>query len=216
MLPLVSERFKRQVEKVKDLILSEVNIKDVEFLSETSGVLVKRIKPDFKALGPKYGKLMKLIAKELSALEQSEIMKLEQNGSMEMELEGQAVIITTGDVEIITEDIPGLVVSTMNNVTVALDITITKELREEGLAREIVNRIQNIRKDQGFEVTDTINVKLAGNYEIASAVENNFSYICSETLAKSFNLVDSLDNSSAATEVVLEEGMKALIEVVKE
>lgn len=214
MLPLIDERFKEQMEKIKSLVLSEVNIKDIEFLSETSGVLVKKIKPNFKTLGPKYGKLMKHIAKALAGMDQQAISKLEQEGAYELDIEGQKVSLSSEDVEIITEDIPGLVVSTVNNITVALDISITKELRQEGIAREIVNRVQNVRKEKEFEVTDNIHVKLTKNKELSSAVESNFSYICSETLAKSFALVDSLDDN--ATEIEIEEGMNAQLEVVKD
>lgn len=215
MLPLSGEEFKNQMERVKDLVLSEVNIKEIEYLSESSNVLVKKIKANFKTLGPKYGKLMKFIAKALSSMEQKDIAKLESTGEYILNIEGQEVKLATEDVEIITEDIPGLVVSTMNNITVALDVNITKELREEGLARELVNRIQNLRKDKGFEVTDNIHVKVTQNEEITRAVESNFSYICSETLAKSFVLVETLDEN-VATELDIEEGMKLFIEVEKE
>ncbi len=214
MIPATQKKFKNQIEKIRELILSEVNVKEIEFLSETSGVLVKKIKPNFKALGPKYGKHMKFITKAISGMKQEEITVLEKQGTFNLDIGEEQIPITTEDVEIITEDIPGLVVSTLNNLTVALDISVTKPLREEGIAREIVNRIQNIRKDKGFAVTDQINVKLKGNNEIASAVNANFSYICSETLAKSFDLCEHL-NESAATEIEIEEEMKALIAVTK-
>ena len=214
MVPATQNKFKSQIENVRELILSEVNVKEIEFLSETSGVLVKKIKPNFKTLGPKYGKQMKFIAKAIAGMNQDAIAALETDGSFNLDIGEEQIPITAEDVEIITEDIPGLVVSTLNNLTVALDISVTKPLREEGIAREIVNRIQNIRKDQGFAVTDQINVKLKGNNKIASAVNANFSYICSETLAKSFDLAENL-NESAATEVEIEEGTKAFIEVTK-
>ena len=214
MIPLTSSKTREQIDKVHDLILSEVNIKDIEFLTETTGVLVKKIKPNFKSLGPKYGKLMKQISKAFNEMQQEDIEKLEQEGIMHFDVEGQDIEITRDDAEVITEDIPGLAVSTVNNLTVALDINITDDLKQEGIARELINRIQNIRKDKGFEVTDEISVRIEDNDIIRNAVENNFSYICSETLAKTLTMDEDI-NSNEGTVIELEEGLTTNITVTK-
>jgi len=214
MIPMTNKKLRSQLEKVEDLIKAEVNIKNIEFLTETKGVLVKKIKPNFKSLGPKYGKLMKQISRAFNEMQQEDIEKFEKDGSYTFDLEGQQLEIGSEDAEIITEDIPGLAVSTANNLTVALDITISDELKQEGIAREIINRIQNIRKEKGFEVTDEIFVEILQNDIIKDSVNNNFSYICSETLAKNLTLKDSLDEKMA-DEIELEEGLTTKIVVNK-
>ncbi|MFC2111068.1 isoleucine--tRNA ligase, partial [Bacteroidota bacterium] len=192
MIPVLDEKFQQQIEAVKDLILSETNIKEIEYLTDDAGILVKKIKPDFKKLGPKYGKLMKLIANEINQFGKDEISQIEIEGNIKINVQGDEIEVLVSDVIIMTEDIPGWVVSNLGSLTVALDITITEALQEEGLARDLINRIQNLRKDNGFDVTDKINVKIEKQDAISNAISNNFSYICSETLAESFEQVESL------------------------
>jgi isoleucyl-tRNA synthetase len=192
LIPSAGERMTEQIEAVKNLILSEVNVKELEYITDTSAILVKRIKPDFKKLGPKYGRLMKQIAESVTNFTREDISALEKEGRFILNFNGQDVELTLEDVEIISEDIPGWLVTNMGTLTVALDITITPVLWEEGIARELINRIQNLRKDKGFEVTDKINVELQRNEAINQAIENNLSYICSETLSQSFVLVDEI------------------------
>ena len=183
MVPVLTPQFREQMDAVRNLILTEVNVKDIQYISDTSDILVKKIKPNFKTLGPRYGKLMKQIAATIDQFDQQAINRLEQNGSVLFNLDGQPVEILISDVEILTEDIPGWVVSNMGNLTVALDLTITDELRQEGLARELINRIQNLRKESNLEVTDKIRLEVEKNQELETAIQNNYHYICSETLA---------------------------------
>ena len=190
MVPVLSETFKRQISAVKDLILSEINIKEIEYLDESSNILVKRIKPNFKTLGPKFGKHMKSIAAAVNGFGEEEIAKLEKNQEMELDLGEEKLTISMEDVEITTDDIPGWLVASEGGLTVALDITLTEELKGEGVARELVNRIQNMRKDSGFEVTDRIEIKIKNTPAISSAVEANKIYICAEVLADSLELVE--------------------------
>ncbi len=199
MIPVSSEKIKMQVEAVKELILSEVNVKEIEFLSEDSNVLVKKIKPNFKTLGPKYGKLMKLIAAQVNQFGSEDILQLEQNGKYILEIDGNEIEVLLSDVEISTEDIPGWLITNNGTLSVALDITITDELKQEGIARELINRIQNIRKDKDFEVTDKIDVEVLKHDEINLAVINNISYICTEILAVTLNLVEEIDNNNVIT-----------------
>jgi isoleucyl-tRNA synthetase len=182
------------MEAVRHLILSEVNVKGIDYLSGDDNILVKKIKPNFKTLGPKYGKLMKQIACIVETFDQAAIAKIEIDGSMQLEVQGENIELLISDVEIITDDIPGWVVASSGNLTVALDITVTEELRQEGIARELINRIQNLRKEKGFDVTDKINVRIEKNNELAPAIEHNMAYICSETLASSLttNNLDSV------------------------
>ena len=193
MIPLLNDSIKEQVEAVKNLIISEVNVKDIEYIDDTASILTKRVKPNFKKLGPKFGKLMKDIAERLVNLGQEDILDLEKNGEYNFSIDHKDIRITLDDIEIISDDIPGLQVAVMGKLTVALDTTISPALLEEGIARELINRIQNLRKDKEFEVTDKINVKLQGNNEINLAVQNNLAYICSEILAKSFEIVNNID-----------------------
>jgi len=190
MIPVLSEKFKHQVEKITDLILSEVNVKTLEFMTEDSGLLVKNIKPNFKTLGPKYGKLMKMIAAEVIKFTAEDIKYLEDHDQYTLQINNEEVIIELSDVEIGTDDIPGWLIASQGPLMVALDITITEELREEGIARDVVNKIQGIRKDKGFEVTDQIKLTVKKQAETDAAINNNNLYICSETLAESLLLVD--------------------------
>ena len=214
MVPILDEKFKRQLEDVEDLILSETNVKELEYLSDTAGVLVKSIKPNFKTLGPKYGKIMKQIAGAVSQFQQEDINAIESRGTKELTIEGEKVLLELADVEISTQDIPGWLVITEKGMTVALDLTISPELREEGIAREFVNRIQNMRKDSGLEVTDKIHLKILSHHEINNAVNNNKDYICSETLAGQLDLVEELKQNEGLS-VELEENISTIISIEK-
>jgi isoleucyl-tRNA synthetase len=214
MVPILSDKFKRQLEAVEDLILSETNVKELEYLMETTGVLVKSIKPNFKTLGPKYGKIMKQIAAAVNQFGADKITEIEAKGELEIEIEGYNVVLELTDVEISTQDIPGWLVITEKGTTVALDITISPELREEGIAREFVNRIQNLRKDSGLEVTDKIHLKILSHQEINNAVNNNKDYICSETLAGQLDLVDELKQNEGLS-VEIEENISTMISIEK-
>ncbi len=192
MVPVLDNSFQEKVEKVKDLILSETNIKNLEFITDTTGIIKKKVKPNFKVLGAKVGKDMKAVTAAIQALDAQQLNELEIQG--QIQLPGTAYSITTEDVEIIAEDVEGWQVANLGRLTVALDIHINQELKEEGLARELINRIQNLRKDKGFEVTDRINVTISQNTEIQEAVQNNFSYICTEILANSLKIDGTLAN----------------------
>ncbi len=192
MVPVLDNAFQEKVEKVKDLILSETNIKNLEFITDTTGIIKKKVKPNFKVLGAKVGKDMKAVTAAIQALDAQQLNELEIQG--QIQLPGTAYSITTEDVEIIAEDVEGWQVANLGRLTVALDIHINQELKEEGLARELINRIQNLRKDKGFEVTDRINVTISQNTEIQEAVQNNFSYICTEILANSLKIDGTLAN----------------------
>ncbi|MXV17281.1 isoleucine--tRNA ligase [Hufsiella ginkgonis] len=195
LLPVLDNKFQEKVEKVKDLILSETNIKNIEYINDTSGVIRKKIKPNFKALGPKAGKDMKAVSEALTALGQSEIGKLESSGEIAI-LDGKYTVLDS-EVEIIAEDVPGWQVANLGKLTVALDVTLTTELKQEGISRELVNRVQNLRKDLEFDVTDKIHVRVTDHPLISEAVKNNFSYICAEILADTLELVNSLDGGES-------------------
>lgn len=194
LVPVLDADFQYKVERVKELILSETNIKTIEFISDTSGVIKKKIKPNFKALGKKVGKDMKAVTGAIQSLSPDEIQRLETKGSLN--LPGTDYAISIEDVEIIAEDVEGWQVANMGKLTVALDVHISPELKQEGLARELINRIQNLRKEKAFEVTDRIKVTLAQNTEIQQAVENNFSYICTEILADSLEFKSKIEQGT--------------------
>jgi isoleucyl-tRNA synthetase len=196
LLPLMSDHLKGQIEAVKNLILSEVNVKELEYITDTAGILTKKVKPDFKKLGPRYGKLMKQLAVAVTTISQEEITALEKDGKLSLLVDGQSVELMIDDVEILSEDIPGWQVASMGALTVALDVTLTPELLKEGIAREVINRIQNLRKDKGFDVTDKIRIKFQSHPDIDDAVNQNISYICTETLAQSFEVVSALEETS--------------------
>ena len=214
MVPILDDKFKRQLEDVEDLILSETNVKELEYLFDTAGVLVKSIKPNFKTLGPKYGKIMKQIAAVVNQFGADEIAELEVNGSKNMTIEGQEVVLELTDVEIATQDIPGWLVQSEGGITVALDIVLSDELKEEGMAREFVNRIQNLRKESGLEVTDKIHLKILKHNEINQAINNNKNYICSETLAGQLDLVEGLEQNQGVS-VELENDVTTVISIEK-
>jgi isoleucyl-tRNA synthetase len=188
MVPVPDKYFRAKFEAVKDLILAEVNVKEVEYIDDTASILVKKIKPNFKTLGPRYGKLMKEIANAISALTPQEIVSFENKGNHPVTINGQEIVLTSEDVEIISEDIPGWQVANEGKLTVALDITVSDDLRYEGIAREFVNRIQNIRKETGFDVTDKITVQIEDHEFVNEAVKRYASYIGSQTLATSVTL----------------------------
>lgn len=213
MVPLTNEGLKEKIEAVKNLILSEVNIKNIEYISG-EGILVKKVKANFKALGPRYGKLMKQLAAALAGISQSEIAEFERNHSLVIFVEGERVELVEGDLEVITDDIPGWVIATEGNMTIALDITVTDELRDEGIARELVNRIQNIRKDKGFEVTDKIALNIEKNEAITTAITRNNAYICSETLASTLEIKEHIEPSDRIV-VDLADELQAAISVNK-
>jgi isoleucyl-tRNA synthetase len=190
LIPVLDKNFKERVEKIKDLILSETNIKEIEYISDTSGIISKKIKPNFKALGPKVGKDMKVVAEALNTLSQLDISRFESEGKIN--IPGTSYQIDVEDVEILAEDVPGWQVANIGALTVALDITISEDLKQEGISRELVNRIQNMRKDKGFEVTDKINVQVQDHPYVSEALKNNLSYICAEILADSLELVNEL------------------------
>ncbi len=202
MLPVQNENFRRQVELVENLICSELNIKGIEFLAQDNDILVKRIKPKFKTLGPRYGKIMKAISAVIQSFSQKQINSLEAKGKCEISVEGQPVEILLSDVEIATQDIPGWVVANEGSLTVALDITVSDELKAEGIARELVNRIQGIRKE-GFEVTDRIHVDLLHG-EWDEAVKAHMKYICNEVLCTQLNLVDAITDPAQQTIEIIE------------
>ncbi|SHJ93021.1 Isoleucyl-tRNA synthetase [Reichenbachiella agariperforans] len=212
MIPVMNENTVSRVSAVKDLILNEVNIKEIEFLDDTSGVLVKSIKPNFRKLGKEFGPKMKDVSNLINAFDQDQIAEIEKNNSLTVDLNGEAITLTLEDVEIASQDIPGWLVASEGGITVALDINLTDELRQEGIARDLVNRIQNLRKDQGLEVQDKIKVSLRSDEEVVTAAVQAFnSYICEETQANELKLVDSL---SAGQELDIDElKISAQIEV---
>ncbi len=213
IIPVINPDFERRIKAVSELILSEVNVKEIELVSAANAMFVKTAKANFKTLGKKYGKLMKGIADAISKFSNDEISSIEQNGSFTLTVDSAEVVVTLEDVEISTNDIKGLVVSSEGGLLVALDINITRVLKNEGIARELVNRIQNLRKDSGFEVTDKIDIKLLHQNELVEAVDHNMKYICNEVLANSLVLVDELGKN--AHELDLEDGLLTKAELKK-
>lgn len=190
LIPVLDETTKTQIEAVKDLIKTEVNIKEIVYISDDSGILTKKIKPNFRELGKIYGKQMQAITAEISKMSQADINQLEREGEFVIDVNGTASKLTLKDVEISSEDIAGWSVAKDGNVTVALDITITEELREEGIARDLVNRIQNIRKDKGLEVQDKIKVFIQeGDKAVDMAIRKHAAYISGETQATVLELL---------------------------
>ncbi|MFH0757648.1 MAG: isoleucine--tRNA ligase [Bacteroidota bacterium] len=195
MIPVTDEAFRDQVERVKNLVLNEVNVKEIEYLSDTAGILVKRIKPNFKTLGPRYGKLMKEIGAAITGMDQEQITAFEKEQSWILVAGREQIRLSLEDVEIISEDIPGWLVANEGAITVALDIHISEALRQEGIARELINRIQNIRKESGFDVTDKIRVVIEAHELINKAIETHGQYIGSQTLADNVTLTESIGNN---------------------
>lgn len=193
MIPVLDQHQQDAIEAVRDLILNEVNVKELKYVDNAAGILVKKVKPDFKKLGPRYGKIMKQLAAVVQVMDQNAISQLESTGSYTFDIEGQSATIELADVEIISEDIEGWLVANEGRLTVALDITITDDLRKEGVARELVNRIQNIRKSNGFDIVDRIKVKLSDSQEISNAVKEYYDYIAGQVLADEISLEDTVD-----------------------
>ncbi|EKT4550164.1 isoleucine--tRNA ligase [Flavobacterium psychrophilum] len=196
MIPVLDNGFKAEIEAVSDLIMAEVNVKEIQLLDDASGILVKQIKPNFKALGPRFGKDMGLIAKEIQGFTAAQISQLDKEGTLDIVISGKEITLSAEDVEIASQDIEGWLVANSGGITVALDITISDELRKEGIARELVNRIQNLRKDSGYDVTDKITVSVEKNDKINQAILDNQDYIKSETLTKELILLDSIENGT--------------------
>ena len=196
MIPVVDEEQRAHIEAVKALIMSEVNVKDIKFVDGAAGVLVKKVKCDFKKMGPKFGKQMKAVAAAVAEMSQEAIAELEKNGSYTLQLDGTDVLVEATDVEIFSEDIPGWLVANEGKLTVALDVTVTEELRREGVARELVNRIQNIRKSSGLEITDKIKITLSKNQQTDDAVNEYKDYICNQVLGTSLTLTDEVENGT--------------------
>ena len=190
MIPVLDSHQQESIEAVKQLILSEVNVKEMKFVENTAGILVKRIKPDFKKLGPRYGKIMKPLAAAIQQMSQDDINAFEKAGSFALKVNDQDVQLDRADVEIISEDIPGWLVANEGRLTVALDITVTEELRKEGLARELVNRVQNLRKSSGFDITDKVNLFILSNDMIDDAIREYRDYIANQVLAASIEIED--------------------------
>ncbi|MEP7263086.1 MAG: isoleucine--tRNA ligase [Bacteroidota bacterium] len=212
MIPVIDHQLRNQVEKVKNLILAEVNVESIEYITDTSGLLVKKVKPNFKTLGKKAGSLMKELSAEVTAMDQAKISELEKEGRTDLTLSGKKFTILMEDVEILSEDIPGWQVASQDKITVALDIHVTEELKEKGLARELVNRIQNLRKDKGFAVTDRISVVLKGPENIQRSVTNNLDYIRTEILATSLEFSDQL-NEQEGENVEVDENLHVLTSI---
>ncbi|MCD8178724.1 MAG: isoleucine--tRNA ligase [Tannerellaceae bacterium] len=196
MVPVVDVRQQENIEAVKGLILNEVNVKEMKFVDNSEGILVKRIKPDFKKLGPRFGKIMKQLATAIQQMEQGDILAFETRGNHTLNIEGQEVVIELADVEVISEDIPGWLVANEGRLTVALDITVTGELRREGLARELVNRIQNLRKSSGLEITDKIHITILSTVEMDEAINEYKEYISNQVLAETIDIVDAISDAT--------------------
>ncbi len=210
MIPVLDEQQRRDIEAMSQLIMNEVNVKELKFVSNEDGVLVKKVKPDFKKLGPKFGTVMKQLSKSIAGMSQKDIMDFERDGSFTFDIDGKPVTITADDAEVYSEDIPGWLVANSGKLTVALDITVTEELKREGVAREIVNRIQNLRKGKNFEITDRINVTISCSEPIAAAINDFKDYISKQVLACGIEVVSDIEN---AEEVQLDdETLRILVE----
>ncbi|HOH96506.1 MAG TPA: DUF5915 domain-containing protein, partial [Candidatus Enterocola sp.] len=197
MIPSTNAELETNLKAVENLIKAEVNVKEIKLVDNSAGILVKRIKPDFKKLGPKCGKDMKQVAQLLQNMSQTDITKFEDEGQFEYTINDALICILTDDVEIISEDIPGWLVANEGKLTIALDITLTDDLISEGIAREAINRIQNLRKSTGLEITDKIEIKIQSDKNLDSAIEKHKSYIASQVLATSIEIVSELPNGQA-------------------
>lgn len=211
MIPVLDENQRAEIEAISELVKAEVNVKEIILLDDDSGILVKQIKPNFKALGPRFGKDMGLISKEIQSFSAEQISQLDKQGTLDIVIAGNNVTLSLEDVEITSQDIEGWLVANSNGITVALDITISEELKNEGIARELVNRIQNIRKDSGFEVTDKIKIQIKRSGILEEAILKNEDYIKSETLTEDLVFVDALENG---TEIEFDD-IKTLILISK-
>ncbi len=214
MVPVLSREFQEQFDSVKNIILSEVNVKEVEFLTDAAGIISKKIKANFKTLGPKFGKLMKQISVEIADFNQEDISRIEKSGGCELNINGETISLTLEDVEIQTEDIPGWLVASEGGLTIALDINLTEELKQEGIAREFINKIQNIRKESNFEVTDRVVLKIQKHDFYNSAVELFKEYITTQTLASELVMVDQISAENSQL-VEIDTDVEARIQVVR-
>ena len=210
VIPVLDSEIEEMFAKVKKLVLNEVNVKEAEFIHDTEGLITKKIKPNFKTLGKKYGKFMKDISAAFAKFDQKEIARIEREGGYSFDIDGNNIRLEEGDYEITSEDMPGWLVASEGRLTVALDIVITEPLRREGTARELVNRIQNLRKECNFEVTDKIRAVVSNKTEIANALEDFSDYICSQTLCQEISLADNIDGAVA---VEWENGEKISIKI---
>ena len=214
MVPILDKAMADKIDAVKKLILTEVNVKELEYISDTTGILVKKIKPNFKTLGPKYGKQMKGISAAVASFSQRDIATIEQQNHWNLNVDGVEVVLTLEDVEIMSEDIPGWLVASEGRLTVALDVTLTPELIQEGIARELINRIQNLRKDNGFDVTDKISIEIQEHTAIVEAINVHKNYIATQTLAQNIILVEKL-NDTLAKEVEIDDDIKTLLKITR-
>ena len=194
MIPIDSESQKEEILAVADLIKSEVNVKEIQVLDDASDILVKQIKPNFKVLGPRFGQDMKAVANVVNNFTADDIKKIEQKGILDVQINGKSITLERGDVEITSQDIEGWLVASQGALTVALDVTLTDELKKEGIARELVNRIQNLRKDSGYELTDRIVVQFQKDEQIINAINKNLDYIKTETLTEELEILEHLTN----------------------
>ena len=214
IVPILNENFRKQFEAVENIILAEVNVKDIEYLTDASGVIKKRIKANFKTLGPKYGKLMKQISALIGNMGQSEISEFERKGAFEGVIDGENITLLPEDVEIHSEEIPGWQVASDGPITVALDMNITPELKAEGIAREFINRIQNLRKESNFEVTDRIILRIVKHNELDDAIIQFNDYISNQTLSAKLELVEKLPDGSGKL-IEFDQGIETYIQVEK-
>jgi isoleucyl-tRNA synthetase len=194
MIPFSNENEKKEILEISELIKSEVNVKEVELISNSSGILIKKVKPNFKSLGPKLGKKLSAVMAKIKTLSDSDIQKIEANQSVSITLDSEKIILEPSDLEIVSEDIEGWLVASENGVTVALDIQLNDALINEGICRELVNRIQTLRKESGLLVTDKINLKIQKDIVLEKAIFENQDYILTETLAEKLEVLDDLNN----------------------
>ncbi len=214
IIPVPDKSFRKKVEAVENLVLAEINVKEIEYLTNSSDMLVKKIKPNFKSLGPRFGKMMKPIVSAIGELTPDDISRFEQEGTYIIQVEDQKVKLGIEDVEIVSEDIPGWLVANEGIFTIALDITITEELRQEGIAREFVNRIQNFRKESGFDVVDKIEIEIQEHDAINDSILKHKDYICTQTLADSISLVKKL-KETGTKKIELDENIETLLKIMK-
>ena len=210
MIPVLNPKMQQDIEAISSIVLSEINVKEIAYLTENSDLLTKKIKPNFKTLGPKFGKDMKLISGVITQFSSDNIKQIEKEGIYKI---NKTITIDLTDVEISSADIPGCIVANNDGITVALDITLSAELKEEGLAREFINRVQNLRKDNGFKVTDKVNILVENNEQLKSAIQNNFAYICDETLADKLEFSKNIENET--NEMDLVDGITAKVSIIK-
>jgi len=215
MIPILNEKDKTTIEAGKDIILTEINVKDIDYISADTGILVKTIKPDFKLLGKKYGKSMKQVAAAVAQFSQMDIRKVEAEGKIQVEIEGNEITLELEELEINSQDIPGWLVASNNRITVALDVTVTEELRQEGIAREFINRIQNLRRDLGLEVTDKIKLNIKEHESINEAILKHKDYISIQTLTEELNLLPEIEDNSGTKYVEIDATIQTSIHIEK-